>query len=191
MSSSQIIPEDAELVFSWVRSQVYQWNQELYDGSIRRFESIRFLNGAFVLPILPDGRILLTRQEQPGRSEFISLPGWSFDTPDEDPLECARREMREETGYISSNMDRWMVFYGTNNVHTEVYYYIARDCMQEWDIIWDGGEKIKLFTVSFDEFLELSSDPWLHHHWNLLPILYEARLFPEKKEALKKILYGS
>jgi len=29
-----------------------------------------------------------------------------------------------------------------------------------------------------------------HHHWNLLPILYEARLFPEKKEALRKIIFG-
>lgn len=189
MSSSQIIPEDAELVFSWVRSQVYQWNQELYDGSIRRFETIRFLNGAFVLPILPDGRILLTRQEQPGRSQFISLPGWSFDTPDEDPIDCARRELREETGYDSKIMDDWTVFHGTSNVHTDVYYYIARDCSQIGDIMGDGGEKIELFTVTFDEFLELSSDPRFHHHWNLLPILYEARLYPEKKEALKKILY--
>jgi hypothetical protein len=44
--------------------------------------------------------------------------------------------------------------------------------------------------VSFDELLELSSDPGFHHHWNLLPILYEARLHPEKKAELKKILYG-
>jgi hypothetical protein len=56
--------------------------------------------------------------------------------------------------------------------------------------VGDGGEKITLFMVSFDEFLELSSDPTFHHHWNLLPILYEARLYPEKKEELRKILYG-
>lgn len=69
----------------------------MYDGSISRFECIRFIDGAFVIPILPDGRILLTRQEQPGRSEFISLAGGSFDSPDEDPRECAHRELREET----------------------------------------------------------------------------------------------
>ncbi len=69
----------------------------MYDGSIARFERIRFIDGSFVIPILPDGRILLTRQEQPGRSEFISLPGGSFDSPDEDPSVCALRELREET----------------------------------------------------------------------------------------------
>lgn len=190
MSFSQRIPDDAELMFSGVRSRVYQWNQDMYDGSIRRFESIRFTSGAFVLPILPDGKILLTRQEQPWRKQFISLPGWSFDSPDEDARVCAIRELREETWYTSDNLSDWTVFNGTSNVYTEVYYYVARDCYLVWEIIPDGGEKIEVFTVTFDELLELSSDMRFHHHWNLLPIFYEARLFPDKKAALKKILYG-
>lgn len=190
MTQKSIIPHDAELMFSWVRSRIYQWDQVIYDGSIRRFELIRFIDGAFVLPILPDGRILLTRQEQPGRSEFISLPGGSFDSPDEDPKECALRELREETGYVPGELTEWMTYHGTNNVHTEVHYYIARDCVYAWEIAGDGGELIEPFTVSFHELLELSSDPRFHHHWNLLPLLYEARLHPDKKEALKKTLYG-
>ena len=112
-----------------MRSRIYQWDQVVYDGSVRRFELIRFIDGAFVLPILSDGRILLTRQEQPGRSEFISLPGGSFDSPDEDPRKCSLRELREETGYVTDTLIEWMTYYGTNNVHTEVHYYIARDCI--------------------------------------------------------------
>ena len=131
MKSKSIIPKDAELMFSGVRSRIYQWDQIIYDGSVRRFELIRFIDGAFVLPILPDGRILLTRQEQPGRSEFISLPGGSFDSPDEDPVTCAHRELREETGYAPGELTEWMTYHGTNNVHTEVHYYIARDCVYE------------------------------------------------------------
>ncbi len=191
MSSMQSIPSHAELMFSWVRSQIYQWDQEMYDGSIRRFESIRFTDGAFVFPILPNWRILLTRQEQPWRRQFISLPGWSFDIPTEDPMWCAHRELREETWYDTKVLDLWITYHWTNNIHTNVYYFIARDCFQVWEIIPDGWEKIDLFTVSFDELLELSSDIQFHHHWNLLPMLYEARLYPEKKDVLKKILYWS
>ncbi len=188
--SSQKIPAHAELMFSWVRSQIYQWDQKMYDGTIQRFESIQFLDGAFVVPILPDGRILLTRQEQPLIAEFISLPGWSFDFPDEVPVECAMRELREETGYTTDMLYPWFDFSGTKNINTTVHYYIARECYSIWDIIADAWEKIQLFTVTFDEFLELSSHEWFHHHWNLLPILYEARLFPTKKAELKKIFYG-
>lgn len=188
--SSQKIPPHAELVFSWIRSDIYQWDQEMYDGTIKRFESIRFLDGAFVIAILPDWHILLTRQEQPLISEFISLPGWSFDSPDEDPLDCACRELREETGYTSDTIIPWFEFSWTKNVNTSVHYYIARNCYKVGDVIPDAWEKIQVFTVSFDEFLELSSHPGFHHHWNLLPILYEARLSSEKKEQLRKIFYS-
>jgi len=51
----------------------------------------------------------------------------------------------------------------------------------------DPGEKIRLFEVSFDEFLLLSSDSRFQHHWNLLPTLYEARLDGNKRESLRKL----
>ena len=188
--SWQKIPAHAELVFSWVRSDVYQWDQEMYDGTIKRFESIKFLDWSFCIPILPDGKILLTLQEQPLIPEFISLPGGSFDFPEEDPMQCSLRELQEETWYTTDTIIPWFQFSGTKNVTTSVYYYIARDCYQVWDIIPDPGEKIKLFIVTFDELIELSSHPGFHHHWNLLPIFYEARLYPEKKEELRKIFYS-
>lgn len=184
------IPVHAECVFSWVRSEVYQWDQDMYDGSIARFERVRFLDGAFVIPILPNGNILLTLQEQPSRDAFISFPGGALDTPDEDPVECARRELLEETGYSGENLEFWFRYDGTSNVMTYTHYFIAHDIMKIAPITPDGGEKIELFEVSFDEFLELSSDIRFHHHWNLLPILYEARIYPHKKEELKKKLYG-
>ena len=81
------IPSGAKKVFSGIRTNIYQWDQEMYDGSIKIFERAQFINGAFVVAILPNGRILLTRQEQPARkSHFIWLPGWAFDSPFEDPI---------------------------------------------------------------------------------------------------------
>ncbi len=68
------IPDNAELVFEGIRAHIYQWDQKMYDGSVARFERTRFVDGAFVLPVLPNGNILLTRQVQPTRKSFISLP---------------------------------------------------------------------------------------------------------------------
>ena len=81
------IPADAELVFDGVRAKIYQWNQKLYNEQFARFERIRFADGAFVVPILKNGNILLTKQEQPARDQFISLPGGGIDDNDVSPLE--------------------------------------------------------------------------------------------------------
>ena len=165
------IPKEAIRVFTWVRSEVFQCDQVMFDGSLARFERVRFLDWAFVIAILPNDRILVTHQIQPWRTEFISLPGGSLDTPEEDAIMCAKRELIEETGYESNELVPWLRFDGTSNVMTYTHFFIARNCQWKRDIAPDPGEKIQVFDVSFDEFLELSSNPWFHHHWNLLPIL--------------------
>ena len=161
----------------------------MYDGSEARFERIRYIDGAFVLPILPNGNILLTEQEQPARGKFYSLPGGALDPEDPTPLAGAKREFLEETGYGSDHWVSWCEFSGTAHAATYVYYYIARQCYPVSAIQPDPGEKIRLFEVSFDEFLLLSSDKRFHHHWNLLPILYEARLDQKKYRELKKMFF--
>jgi ADP-ribose pyrophosphatase len=184
------ISEDAICVFEGIRANIYQKNQLMYDGSYRTFEYVRYIDWAFVIPILPNGNILLTRQEQPGKARFISFPGGSFDYPEEEPLWCAMRELLEETGHTSSDLTPWFRYNGTGNVMTYTHYYIARDCYSTQPIQPDPGEKIELFDVTFDELLNLTSDTGFHHHWNLLPIFYEARLYREKYRELHRIWYG-
>jgi ADP-ribose pyrophosphatase len=169
---------------------VYQWEQDMYDGSIRTFELLRFLDGAFTIAITPDHRILITEQEQPAKlHSFLGLPGGSFDIPSEDPRTCAARELLEETGYTTDDWSLWHVFDGTGNVATYTYFYIARDVVQIHDISPDPGERIRLFSVTFDEFLELSSDIRFHHHWSIIPLLYEARIDARKREALRQLFF--
>lgn len=183
------IPDDAICVFSWVRADIYQWNQEMYDGSSALFERIRFLDGAFVIAVTPQNTIILTKQTQPGRSLFYSLPGWSFDYPDELPLVCAERELLEETGYKSDDWKQWMRFDGTNNVMTYTYFFIARNCIKVQEIQPDPGENIEVFEMTFEEFLNLARDVSFHHHWNLLPYLYEALVDENKKDLLREVLF--
>ena len=158
----------------------------MYDGSIARFERVRFMDGAFTVAITPEKKILITRQEQPARSSsFVSLPGGAFDTPDEDPLECAKRELLEETGYMSDEWELWFTAEGTNNVIAYTYFYIAHECKKVADISADAGEKIELDEISFDEFLLLSEELHLVH-WPLLPYLFGGRLHKDQYLSLQK-----
>ena len=180
------IPEAAKKVFEGVRSTIYQWDQELYDGSSTPFEIIRFLDWAFVVGVTRERKILLTKQEQPARNHFFySLPWGSFDHPDEDPLGCAKRELFEETGYGGGIWEPWLVTNGTYNVIAYTHFYIAHDIEYIWGQKPDAGEKIELLLLDFDEFLAFSENPYFSH-WPLLPILLWSLLHREKYDTLKR-----
>jgi ADP-ribose pyrophosphatase len=56
-----------------------------------------------IIPITPEGEVVLVRQYRHGISDFtLEIPGGMIDPQDPDPAEAARREMREECGYDSS-----------------------------------------------------------------------------------------
>lgn len=88
--SKQPMPENAKRVFKGVVFDVYQWEQELYDGSKATFEKLKRPDTVVVFPVLPDGKILLTEQEQPGKDPFIGGLGGRMDEG-EDMLETAKR----------------------------------------------------------------------------------------------------
>ncbi|PJC53414.1 MAG: hypothetical protein CO029_02850, partial [Candidatus Magasanikbacteria bacterium CG_4_9_14_0_2_um_filter_41_10] len=68
------IPEQAKKVFSGVIFDVYQWEQELYDGSKATFE--RLTRPATLQVIAEvDGRIAMSDEEQPAKGRFLSLLG--------------------------------------------------------------------------------------------------------------------
>ena len=57
-----------------------------------------------VIPLTDDGQVVMVRQYRFGIEGFtLEIPGGMCD-PGEPPLEAARREMREETGYAPSEM---------------------------------------------------------------------------------------
>jgi 8-oxo-dGTP pyrophosphatase MutT (NUDIX family) len=68
------------------------------------FYELRFPDWVNVVPVTPDGRVLLIRQFRAGSRELtLEIPGGLME-PGETPLESARRELLEETGY---DTDDW------------------------------------------------------------------------------------
>src|SRR3989344_6006543 len=100
------IPPQAKRVFKGVIFDVYQWEQKMFDGTTTTFEKLKRPDTVVVFPILPDGRILLTEQEQPGKQLFIGATGGRVDE-NEDILESAKRELLEESGYKAEEYVLW------------------------------------------------------------------------------------
>ena len=73
--SKQPLPDNAKKVFEGVIFDVYQWEQKMFDGSLETFEKLKRPDTVIVFPIMADGKVLLTKQEQPGKEPFIGATG--------------------------------------------------------------------------------------------------------------------
>lgn len=184
--SKQPIPDHAKRVFEGVVFDVYQWEQELYDGAKATFEKLKRHDTVVVFPVLLDGRILLTEQEQPGKEPFIGATGGRVDEGEE-ILAAAKRELLEESGYEAKKYILWHAEQPASKIEWAVYFFIAKDLKKVADLNLDGGEKITLKPVTFDEFIKIGTSGQYFAEREIVPKLLEATFYPEKKEELRKL----
>ena len=180
--SKQPIPEHAHKVFSGVMFDVYQWQQEQFDGSTTVFEKLARPDTVVVFAVTEDQQIVLTKQEQPGKEPFIGAAGGRVDKG-ETPLAAAKRELIEETGYEAQEYTLWDARHPTSKIDWVVYTFIATGAKKVSEITLDAGEKISLQIVDFDTFLDIGTQQNFSER-EIVPELYEARLDPNKKTDL-------
>lgn len=89
------------------------------DGQTFQREVIHHPKSVVVLPVLPDGRIVLIRQFRAAIERFIhEIPAGTTE-PGESVLTCCRRELAEEIGYRAARYEFLCRFYPAPGVSTE------------------------------------------------------------------------
>lgn len=92
------------------------------DGQPVLREVVEHKGSVVVLPVFPDGRILLVRQYRYTVGAFLWELVAGRIEPGETPLAAARRELREETGYRARRFRRLLAFYPTPGFVTEAMH---------------------------------------------------------------------
>ncbi|MFA6050525.1 MAG: NUDIX hydrolase [Candidatus Paceibacterota bacterium] len=183
--SNQPMPSHAKKVFDGQIFDVYQWEQELYDGTTAIYEKLKRADTAIVFGVLSDGRILLTEQEQPGKIPFRGAAGGRVD-PGEDVLHAAKRELLEETGYEAERFILWDAQHPTSKIDWVVFTFIAKGLKEVGGQNLDPGEKIKLMPVTFDELVDIVTTGDFAEK-EIKPMFLQAKYNSEKMEELRKL----
>lgn len=184
--SRQKLPSNAELVFKGVIFSVYQWQQKMFDGSYQTFEAISRSDTVSVIPVIGD-KIMISYQEQPSIGNFIGSLGGRIDGG-EAPLQAAKRELLEETGYQAKDWRLWYAIQPATKIDWANYCFIARDCQKIADQNLDSGEKIITKLVSFEEFIKITADEKYRDSSTSLKI-FQASQQDGGLEKLKQMLF--
>ena len=104
-----------------------------------------------IIALDADDNVLLVNQfRKPVEKELLEIPAGGIE-PGEDPEDCVRREMREETGYLPRKVERLGGFYSAPGYCTEyLYLYLATDLVPS-PLQAEDTESIRLVRVPLSQ----------------------------------------
>ena len=154
---SRLVPDEATKVFTGQIFDVYQYQQELYDGSFGTFEMLRRPDTTSAICIVDD-KIIVIEDEQPHRKMVIALPGGRTEPTDISVLDALKREVREETGHVFDSWELLEVSQPHEKMEWFIYCYLAFDAGEKIAAHVDAGEKIKVNYYTLDQVKELANN---------------------------------
>jgi ADP-ribose diphosphatase len=154
--------EKSELIFDGYVAKGYKVALRMPDGKVVQRDFFHYDGAAVILPVLSDGSIVLIRNRRFAVDEdLLELPAGMLEKGEE-PALCAARELTEETGYTSGNVETLGVFYtGPGTTDETMYAFLATDLTNGQQALEDY-EEISVVTYSDAEVRRMVLDGTLH-----------------------------
>lgn len=153
--------KDADLIEEKVSSEdVFDGNLlhvkkdtvRLPNGNIAYREWIKHPGASAVVPVTPEGRLIFVRQYRyPIQQVTLEIPAGKLDAEGENPLDCARRELSEETGYQAEKYTFLTKLATTVGFSNEFIYIYAAEGLTAGRQHPDEDEFINVCTLTMDE----------------------------------------
>ena len=145
-----------ELVRKGAIVDMYTDYVKMPDGKIAEWDFIAHRKGAAaVLPVMPDGIILLVRHYRNALDRFtLEIPAGARDSVTEDTAVCAKRELEEETGYVCRKIEKMLSLKSTVAFCDELIdVYLATDLVPGEQNL-DEDEYIEIVACDLQELCE-------------------------------------
>ncbi|MBP3721958.1 MAG: NUDIX hydrolase [Selenomonadaceae bacterium] len=164
-----------ENVFDGVLLHVQRDTVKLPNGNEATREWVRHPGASSVLPILPNGDIVLVKQYRyPIGKVTLEVPAGKLDK-NEDSLNCAMRELEEETGYTADKIKKITTIATTVGFSNElIHLYVAED-LSAGKFHPDDDEFINVVKMPFAEALKKIENGEIFDMKTIISILLYAR----------------
>jgi 8-oxo-dGTP pyrophosphatase MutT (NUDIX family) len=133
-------------------------------GVDRRIARVVTRDWVNIVPLTPEGEVVLVRQWRHGTREFtLEIPGGLVD-PGESPAEAGAREVREETGYAGdAPIELGVVTPNPAFLDNRCHTYLIENCVAVGEMEMDDGEDIEVIRVPLAEIGEYIATGKIDH----------------------------
>lgn len=146
---------DKQVLFEGRKIKLEIHHYEREDGGRFQMEIINHPGAVVILPLLNNGQVILIRNRRHAVGQILlELPAGTIDHGEE-PINCAGRELQEETGYLAGRLNPIGAFYSSPGVMSERMFAFAAYDLQQGETALEADEEIELEKVSFDEAIDM------------------------------------
>ena len=155
------------------------------DGSVGELEFIRHRGASAVVPLLDaedasDPTLVLVRQYRYAAGGFVYEIPAGIPSEGESWLDCARRELEEETGYVAGELLPLTRFFTTPGFTDEVIHLFAARALSKGRVSRDKDEFMEVVELPFSQVMDLVRRGEVRDGKSLVGILFADRFLRAK-----------
>ena len=169
---------EKQVIFSGTKMRLELHHLENDEGIRTRREVCVHPGAVVVLPILADGRVVLIRNRRYaiGGQILVELPAGTLEK-NEDPMNCAGRELLEETGYLAGRLQPLGNFYSSPGILSEKLYAFSAYDLEQRKAALEEGEEIELMPTALPQAIEMIRDGRIHDGKTIATLFMYDRFF--------------
>ena len=174
-------PIEKQVLFSGKKVRLELHTLENDDGRRRIAEIVVHPGAVVVLAFVDSTRILLIRNRRYTVDQILlELPAGTLEKG-EDPMNCAGRELVEETGFLAGRLVPLGNFFTSPGILSEKMYAFAAYDLEATQTNLEEGEEIETSPVAFDEAIEMIRDGRIHDGKTIATLLLYDRFHRRKQ----------